>query len=102
MGRLSTTECTYLPTYLEHMPKYTPTFSLLLIFLTFRFNLVTLGNAFTDFLLSCRNTVPTQAPIIQWKSVDSIYVGINLHAWRFWLFLSGGPHNSGISTQYSC
>ena len=60
----------------EHMPKYTSTFSLLLLFLTFILNLVTLGNDFTDFLWSCGNTAKTHATIIQPEIMDSIYVCI--------------------------
>ena len=62
----------------ENMPNYTSTFSLLLFFLTFLLNLVTLGNAFTDFLWSCGNTVKTPATIIQLEIMDSISVCIIL------------------------
>ena len=60
------------------MPKYTSTFSLLLLFFTFMLNPVTLGNDFTDLLWTSGNTVKTQATIIQPEITDSIYVCINL------------------------
>ena len=71
----------------EHMPKYTSTFSLLLLVLTFILNLVTLGNDFTDFLWSCGNTVKTHATIIQPEIMDSIYVCINPpRTTNFWTY----------------
>ena len=60
------------------MPKYTSTFSLLLFFLTFLFNLVTLRNDFTYFLMSFGNKVKTQAIRIEPEITDSIHACINL------------------------
>ena len=63
--------------YVEHMSKYTSTFSRLLLFLTFLLNLVTLGNDFTDFLWSSGNRLKTQGFIIQPEIMDSSSVCLN-------------------------